>query len=309
MDIKYTPEKVARIIELYINKHPVKDIQNEFGICRSVMHKILRKNNIKIRDDSGKNQIHKVNENMFDFPLTNEAAYFLGLLFSDGNVHSKTNAITLKLHKKDIDILEKYSLFAMNKVKINYSNENYAIVKFFSKKIKNRLIELGCVPNKSLVLKFPILEEKDYSHFLRGYLDGDGCIHSGICPRAVIVSTKDFCLSAQKLIIDKLGCKSSVAPSNDSFKRGNLITSILSIGGINNILKFLEWIYKDHNYVCLARKRSKYLEILKKEQDKLFEINYKNQQILDMHGAGFNMAQIIKNLHVGNRRVKKLIFG
>lgn len=37
------------------------------------------------------------------------------------------------------------------------------------------LINLGCVPNKSLILKFPtfdIVPEKYMSHFIRGYFDG-----------------------------------------------------------------------------------------------------------------------------------------
>ena len=37
----------------------------------------------------------------------------------------------------------------------------------------------GCVPNKSLILKFPssnIVPTKLLRHFIRGYVDGDGCL-------------------------------------------------------------------------------------------------------------------------------------
>ena len=44
----------------------------------------------------------------------------------------------------------------------------------------NALKEKGCVPNKSLILKFPdsvIFSNKDLiRHFIRGYIDGDGCL-------------------------------------------------------------------------------------------------------------------------------------
>ena len=45
--------------------------------------------------------------------------------------------------------------------------------------LKKALISLGCVPRKSLVLKFPTFEQvpKEYIiPFIRGYVDGDGCI-------------------------------------------------------------------------------------------------------------------------------------
>jgi hypothetical protein len=34
----------------------------------------------------------------------------------------------------------------------------------------------GCVPNKSLILKFPTINEGLISHFIRGYFDGDGTV-------------------------------------------------------------------------------------------------------------------------------------
>lgn len=43
----------------------------------------------------------------------------------------------------------------------------------------NDLEKLGCVSNKSLILKFPTKEqvpENLTSHFLRGYFDGDGSV-------------------------------------------------------------------------------------------------------------------------------------
>lgn len=41
------------------------------------------------------------------------------------------------------------------------------------------LISNGCVPKKSLILKFPeedIVSKELQSHFIRGYFDGDGSL-------------------------------------------------------------------------------------------------------------------------------------
>jgi len=49
-------------------------------------------------------------------------------------------------------------------------------VKFSGKKIINDLKRLGVVQNKTLILKYPDIDESIERHFLRGYFDGDGCI-------------------------------------------------------------------------------------------------------------------------------------
>lgn len=40
----------------------------------------------------------------------------------------------------------------------------------------NDLISHGCVPNKSLILKPPKIDNELINHFIRGYFDGDGCV-------------------------------------------------------------------------------------------------------------------------------------
>lgn len=49
-----------------------------------------------------------------------------------------------------------------------------------NKHLRQAVIDLGCVPNKSLILTFPdltIFAERDLVYdFIRGYIDGDGCL-------------------------------------------------------------------------------------------------------------------------------------
>lgn len=47
-----------------------------------------------------------------------------------------------------------------------------------SEKMFNDLCTLGCVPNKSLILKFPKIKEDFVPDFIRGYFDGDGSVWS-----------------------------------------------------------------------------------------------------------------------------------
>lgn len=45
-----------------------------------------------------------------------------------------------------------------------------------SKAIFNNLLKLGLTPRKSKTIKLPKVPKKYFSHFVRGYFDGDGCV-------------------------------------------------------------------------------------------------------------------------------------
>jgi hypothetical protein len=56
-------------------------------------------------------------------------------------------------------------------------------VAFTSKHMFERLLELGVMPNKSLQMKRVSVHKKYFTHFLRGYFDGDGCFSWSTKPR------------------------------------------------------------------------------------------------------------------------------
>jgi intein-encoded DNA endonuclease-like protein len=62
--------------------------------------------------------------------------------------------------------------------KTNYSCEIQVNSKEFCQYIKNH----GVDENKSKVFIFPSIEEKYYSHFVRGLYDGDGSIYVKVSP-------------------------------------------------------------------------------------------------------------------------------
>ena len=175
------------------------------------------------------------NENIFDVIDTEEKAYWLGFLYADGCVSTKGNSIQINISTKDIEHLEKFKSFigSTNKINIHRTHE------FGSKKPQNfmcslnvqnkhmheSLIKNGCIPRKSLILKFPniqIFKSDDLiRHFLRGYCDGDGSF--GYYPRHKnqsfkqmntslnLVGTKDFLYNVQTylgkgLLIRKANC-------------------------------------------------------------------------------------------------------
>jgi len=92
----------------------------------------------------------------FEHIDTEEKAYWLGFLYADGSVGSKEDKIELGLAEKDLHQIEKFRNFMgiSNKIGYRESSKSYRM-SFRSDKCKQDLINKGCVPKKSLILKYP----------------------------------------------------------------------------------------------------------------------------------------------------------
>ncbi len=148
---------------------------------------------------------YKVDDNFLD-EIKEEQAYFLGIMASDGCIRkfpkcsepyrafslTQSGEHGLKLIKYVRDLLK-------SNCKIyHYKKVNSYTIQITSKKLTTRLIELGITPRKTLTLEFPKCISKNLAAaFIRGYVDGDGCI--GIYKRGAgeylsisLVGTKSF---------------------------------------------------------------------------------------------------------------------
>ena len=121
--------------------------------------------------------------NEFENIDTENKAYILGLFYSDGFVtynEEKYNYFSgIKLHIQDLEILNNIKE-TFNFFNIQLEN-NCAVLRCNQKKFCQDLIKNGVLPLKSSVnknkLKFPKLNINLYSHFIRGFFDGDGSVY------------------------------------------------------------------------------------------------------------------------------------
>jgi len=197
----------------------------------------------------------KFDENFFSVIDSHAKAYTLGFMFADGNIASKSNQMTIAIHKKDVEVLE----FISKKMSFN---GNFCFCKdtvklqVSSKIIKADLINLGCIPRKTHVLQFPDKVPSQYlNSFVLGYFDGDGCI-SIDGKQIVIAGTENFC-KALISIANSLDVKKSYRTVASNNK-----TNIFTIGSPVNTIKFLDWCYKD--LVVLDRKFQRYKKLKNK---------------------------------------------
>ena len=126
-------------------------------------------------------KIKKYNENYFEKIDSEDKAYFLGLICADGciinNQKTYRYQVVLKLHIKDIEILQTFIKCIVGKMELwKHGQRDMVELKLSGKKMVNDLFNLGITENKTFFLKYPNISEYFERHFLRGYFDGDGCI-------------------------------------------------------------------------------------------------------------------------------------
>ena len=142
---------------------------------------------------------------------------------------------------------------------ISHIANNMARVNIYSVKLSKDIQNLGCVKNKTFLLKFPNIEEKFINHFIRGYFDGDGCItFNKNSSEFSILGTESFCVSCKevflKYIDDTMTISISVHGKNKNIHRIRVCSKA-------SIIKILNWLYEDSN-ISLSRKLNKFKEFI-----------------------------------------------
>lgn len=172
------------VVEQLISEKKTGDeISKILGICRKTLYNYLNKWGLNLSKNIGSD----IDDTVFDVIDTEEKSYWLGFLYADGYVCSYNNQIELSLSSIDKNHVYKFANFLseknLDKIKISLSSNKFERCRYIvgSKHLKDRLISLGCIPNKSKILKFPDINifqqpELIYS-FIRGYVDGDGCLY------------------------------------------------------------------------------------------------------------------------------------
>ena len=94
--------------------------------------------------------------------------------------------VGMSLMESDREILEKLkedinTNYPLKKYHSNteFNSKDYYRLLMTSNKMAEDLISKGCCINKTLILSFPNednLSQELIRHFIRGYIDGDGCI-------------------------------------------------------------------------------------------------------------------------------------
>ena len=177
---RITKEKELEIIKFYEESpKTLGDVSKEFNLCVPTIIKILDKYRIK-RYSKSKLFSPSLIENYFSNIDNEYKAYFLGLIITDGCIHSvenKQSLVCITLQEKDRYILNEFiKQIRSNKKPASDSRGCYSI-QVYSDTMVNDLKKYGLAERKSLKTIFPTnIDKRFYKDLLRGMIDGDGSI-------------------------------------------------------------------------------------------------------------------------------------
>lgn len=261
---KHSLEEIEKWAEYYNNDHTLTETSEHFNVPYKTIANLL----IKLGYKKPSRQVTKIRRlNAENIPYfkdidSHEKAYFLGLLFSDGYICTKTSSkVTGIAVQLQDEYIIKYLYSALQlKTKLNYYKNS---VKLYvtNKGMYEDLVSHGMIENKShSEYHFPQIPKEFYNSFILGYFDGDGCItikSSGAIVVSICGNSKTFLGELQKVLKDEFQIESRL---NQEMKPSGNYLYVLYLRGRKNQLKFKDIMYKD-SPIFLTRKHDKFMKI------------------------------------------------
>jgi intein/homing endonuclease len=247
-----------QIIADYNNNISSEKLAIKYNMNPSTICRIVKRLGGELKGTTFFNRKYELDETFLDNIDTQEKAYFLGFMYSDGNVHKRESNFKIVIHNKDKHILHKFSDMFYGFDNIQDDDDQYVSFRVYSVKLTLKLIEHGCVPNKTFKLSFPkTVPEHLLNHFFRGLFDGDGCLRLNEENRAFINLTgyKPFLEEIQEYLTKTLGIFVRISDYKDKPN----VSDILIHRNLD-MLKMLDYLYKDAT-IYLDRKYNKYLDM------------------------------------------------
>lgn len=261
--IIWSEDQIQYIINHYNTYASTGILAKNFSTSTQAIRNLLRKCQVKVLNQTElKTRDFPRNSDYFSSINSNDKAYWLGFLYADGYIHN--NEIRINLKRDDEIHLKKFltAIAAINHT-IKYSVKNtkeqiyeQAYISIRDASLVNSLAILGCINNKSLILKFPTENQVPFtylSHFIRGYFDGDGSItYSNKNCRISFVGTEDMLTGIKQFFKkDNLSLE-----KHENFCR-------LGIMGNKQLIGILQTLYQDsYPEIELDRKRTIYNNFL-----------------------------------------------
>ena len=231
---------------MYRRGNTTKEIADLFGMTpRGVLY-VLNKRGVPTK---GKRRTggRRINDDFFK-TWTNEMAYVLGFIFTDGSISRNT----LTIAQKERDILNKINLTMESNFEIRRSQNGKNDIHTLSisrKEIVDDLKRLGITERKSRTMEFPEVPEKFLPHFIRGVIDGDGWVQERGYAMNVTNASKPFSESLHG-IFNSHGLKGRITEQNNAYR--------VWVSGKQDVRKLADWLYADAGELFLERKRKSF---------------------------------------------------
>lgn len=260
-----TSELKQEIIKYYLSQPmTMKQVEDKYELSHPTITKILKD---VPRYSKAKLNNPNANERFFKNIDSEEKAYFLGLLISDGNVFKDSTgrqaSISITLDLNDEYILQKFKEVLNVNTSISKDGKGCGQIAIRSNLMADDLKQYGVVPRKSYITYLPKINDIYMSHLIRGILDGDGSILAKPSPKQDghnrYLHSISFCGSHQlmediaKYLYNNLQLKQPIQVYD--YQDKNL--SDIHIQNYEDMEKVGDWLYKDAT-IYLIRKNNIY---------------------------------------------------
>ena len=263
-----------KALEEYLNTpefdRSLTKLEKKYGIRRQTLSEHFKLWGYDIINQQNRSRL---NERAFDSMDNEDQFYWLGFLYADGNISTTGNRLEVRLSINDLDHLEKFRKFLnlSSKIRTGVCGGNgFCHLAVRNKYLWNILNNLGCVPQKTLKLKFPdfsiFKNKRNILHFIRGYVDGDGCLciykksqNGSLRTCLSLVGTESFLQTVNNLF-ENVGYIYNKSCTNWSNKAFNL--------SFNDVAsrKIARYLYTNSS-IYLERKYEKFLEFCRIEEE------------------------------------------
>jgi len=241
-----------KYIKANFHKYSQREIARKLNLGKTTVNTWAREEGLKFKKDT-------VNNKFFD-EFNENSIYILGFIFADGNVAWNPKkgyyTLTITASEKDIEHLEKIRKIMSSTKPLLYAvkTKSYRLI-VNDKELCRRLMYLGVIPKKSLIVKFPKIPKEYLRHFIRGVIDGDGNVRyversrSSYFEITIASGSQVFCEGFIKAIKENLGINANIRNVGQNTK---IIQYSCSRGE-----KLAEYIYSKAN-IFLERKHNEY---------------------------------------------------
>ncbi len=265
-----TPEQVDHVCRLYESGRGSSSLAAEFGVCSRTIRNWLEKSGVQRRAPEQYHRKHTVDHHFFQDIDTEAKAYWMGFIAADGCV-KENGTLSVLLSQKDKGHLETLNRTLSSSYPIGNYDYGYeslchgqrvttgpsCSLQIRSHQLTQDLTRHGITPRKTWSLRWPLLALALERHFLRGYVDGDGCFsrfipHCGSPSIAFsLIGNEPFLIDCQRLLVSRCGL-----PTNKLVyaRPGVNESRVLSYHHRERVERIAQFLY-DNSTLSLARKR------------------------------------------------------
>lgn len=197
-----------------------------------------------------------------------QKAYWLGLMYADGYLsyhpERRTYEVAIELQDADLPTLEAFRKDLgldcviyhkeQDKSYLGYDYHTSSnLLRIYSRRMCEDLIRAGVGVHKTYSSEYPVLDDF-HNSFVRGFLDGDGCIYIAPNTKAAVSFTnanEAFLIYLREIIHSDCGADGRVYCESEHKYR-------LVYYNQDSVRRLLDWIYQEDDGWRMERKYKKY---------------------------------------------------